>query len=76
MKRLIALEPHGIVPLDFAYLYILRLSSVYQMELSNNRQQEKCRFKQSYFFIIDPKNPSKVILTFIWVEKISCLISK
>ena len=42
VKMLINLEPHGIFPLNFANLYILRLSSVYQIKLNNNRQQELC----------------------------------
>ena len=35
-------EPHCIYSLNFAYLNILRLSSVYQIKLNNNKQQEKC----------------------------------
>ena len=35
VKIFIALEPHGILSINFAYLYILRLSSVYQMKLNN-----------------------------------------
>ena len=46
VKLLITLEPHGIFLLNFAYLNILRLSSVYQTKLNNNRQQELCRSKQ------------------------------
>ena len=49
VKILIALEPHGIFSLNFAYFNILRLSSVYQIKINNNRQQELCRSKQSYF---------------------------
>ena len=37
---LITLEPHGIFSLNFAYLYIIKLSSVYQIKLNKNRQQE------------------------------------
>ena len=40
-KIFIHLEPHGIFSLNFAYIFILRLSSVYQIKLNNNRQQEK-----------------------------------
>ena len=50
VKMLITLEPHGIFSLNFAFLYILKLSSVYQIKLNNYRQQELCRSKQSYFF--------------------------
>ena len=32
----------GIFSLNFAKLYILRLSLVYQIKLNNNKQQEKC----------------------------------
>ena len=44
VKMLITLEPH----VSFHY-NILRLSSVYRIMLNNNRQQELCRLKQSYF---------------------------
>ena len=37
----IFLEPHGIFSLNFPYLYILRLSSVYSIKLNNNKQQER-----------------------------------
>ena len=49
VKMLITLEPHSIVSLNVAYLYILVISSVYQIKLIDNRQQELCRSKQSYF---------------------------
>ena len=50
---LIALEPHGIFSLNIAYLYSLRLSSVYQIKLNKNKKQ-KCQSKQSYL-LINPK---------------------
>ena len=34
LKMLITLEPHGVFSLNFAYLYIIRLSSVYQIKLN------------------------------------------
>ena len=43
------------ISLNFVYLYILRLYSIYQLKLNNNRQQKLCRSKQSDFFI----NPNK-----------------
>ena len=36
VKMLITLESHGIFSLNFAYLYILKLSFVYQIKLNNN----------------------------------------
>ena len=62
VKMLITLEPH----VSFHY-NILRLSSVYRIMLNNNRQQELCRLKQSYFFV-NPKKPLKFMLTFTWVS--------
>ena len=50
VKMFITLGPHGIFSLNFAYLNILRLSSVYQIKLNKNRQQELCRSKQLCFF--------------------------
>ena len=41
VKMPITLEPHGTFSLNFAYLYISRLSSVYQIRLNDNKQQEK-----------------------------------
>ena len=41
VKMLITIEPHGMFTLKFAYLYILRLSSVYLLKLNDNIQQEK-----------------------------------
>ena len=38
---IITLEPNIIFSLNCAYLYILRLSLVYQIKLNNNKQQEK-----------------------------------
>ena len=58
VKMPITLEPHVIFSFNFAFIYILRLSSVYQIAFNNNREQEKCLSKQSYFFI-NPKKPSK-----------------
>ena len=52
VKMPITLEPHGIFSLNLAYLYILRLSSVYQIKLNNNRQQENNA-------LIFKKDPSK-----------------
>ena len=51
-QMLVTLEQHGIpvFSLNCAYLYILRLSLVYQIKLNINKQQEKCRSKQSYLF--------------------------
>ena len=40
VKMPITLEPHGIFSLNLAYSYILRLSSVYQTKLNNNRQEK------------------------------------
>ena len=40
VKILITLKPHGIFSLNFAYLYILRLSPVYQIQLNNIIEQE------------------------------------
>ena len=51
--------------LNFAYLYNLRLSSVYQIKLNNNRHQELYHSKQ-FIFIVTNKP-----LTFIWVDLIS-----
>ena len=39
VNMLITLEPHRIFSLNFAYLYTLRLSSVYQIKLNNYRQK-------------------------------------
>ena len=52
VKILITIESHDIpvFSLNFAYLYILSLYSVYQLKLNNNGQQELCRSKQSDFF--------------------------
>ena len=41
VKMLIFLVPLGIFLLNFGYLNILRLSSVYQIKLNNNKQQGK-----------------------------------
>ena len=51
VKMLITLEPHGIFSLNFAYLYIVRLSLVYQIKLNNSRQEEKNALNNLYFFI-------------------------
>ena len=45
MKMLITLEPGSIFSLNFAGLYILRLSLVNQIKFYNNRQQELCLSK-------------------------------
>ena len=34
LKMLLTLEPHGIFSLNFPYLYVLRLSSVYQIKFN------------------------------------------
>ena len=41
VKMLRTLEPHGIFALNLAYLYTFRLTSVCQLKLNNNRQQEE-----------------------------------
>ena len=47
VTMLIKLESHGIFSLNFAHVYILRLSSAYQIKVNNKRNQGKCRSKQS-----------------------------
>ena len=48
VNMLRTLEPHMVyISLHFAYLYIIRLSLVYQIKLDNTRKQEICRSKQS-----------------------------
>ena len=58
-KILITLEPHSIFSLNFAYLYILRLSLIYQIKLNKNRQ-EKERSKQSLFFYKSQETLKKI----------------
>ena len=49
VKMLITHEPYGIFSLNFAYLYILSLFSVYHIKLNNNRQQEKNALNNLFF---------------------------
>ena len=55
-KMLITLEPHGIFTLNIAYWYILRLSSVNQIKLNNNKQQTNVT-QDNLTFFINPKKP-------------------
>ena len=38
VNMIITLEPHGLFSLIFANLHILRMSSIYQIKLNNNKQ--------------------------------------
>ena len=50
VKLLMTLEPHGIFGSNFAYLCILKLSSVYQKLNNNNKQQERKNVALNNFF--------------------------
>ena len=62
VKMCIALMQHGIFSLNFAFLYISRLSLVYQIKLNHNRHK---KIGSKRYFFINPKKPSKIIFNFI-----------